>query len=229
MAGCPSCQTNLQIGQEHFGALFTCENCRSVFFVNWDGQPEISQEVESAEEPLSENISFQNYEAHAGEQELIENPQAGNFTEVAPFAESHTSSEHGQLQEEAFQGEDQPFSEITDFEGESSVQSVELPALDDQPLTPQQFVDEVIDFGNSTEIIEGLTYKVRILGIDSSESRQRLEDILREPRLTFDLQQLMGNILGGQLEVENLNTAKAFYLIQKLKQEAFDVSWSQNV
>jgi hypothetical protein len=228
LAGCPSCQADLQISQEQFGALFTCSNCQAVFFINWDGQPEVAQEGESSEGLPPEVNSFQNIETYP-EQEVIENSQAGSFTEVSSFSESSISSEEDPFQEVGYPQESQPFADVTNFEVEEPNQSLERPSVDDQPLTPQQFVDEVIEFGNSTEVIEGLTYKVRILGIDSAESRSSLEDILREPRLNFDLQKLMQDILGGQLEIENLNTAKAFYLVQKLKQEAFDVSWSQNV
>ncbi len=40
MSSCPSCSRNIKIDESHYGTLYTCPECQSVFFVGWDGQPE---------------------------------------------------------------------------------------------------------------------------------------------------------------------------------------------
>lgn len=242
MAGCPTCQFEINIPSENHGSLMTCPNCQAVFFVNWDGAPEapiLAEEEPSSdfasgseisETPLSENFQYpdqqlategvpqfestevQAFEAGGVEVYAAERSDSVSFSTAE--AEAYVETEPAAFTEVA------PETELPPFDG-AQAESI--------PLTPQQFVDEVIDFGNSTEPVEGLTYSVRILGIDSGTSREKLEDILREPRLVFDLQNLMAEIQNGQLDIQNLNAAKAFFLVQKLKQEAFDVSWFQQV
>ena len=43
MAQCPSCQSSIEIGPQHHGALYNCTHCNAVFFVGWDGQPEMPE------------------------------------------------------------------------------------------------------------------------------------------------------------------------------------------
>lgn len=47
MASCPNCHNPVEILDKHLGTLFTCPKCNAVFFVDWNGQPEMAQhEVE---------------------------------------------------------------------------------------------------------------------------------------------------------------------------------------
>lgn len=206
MVGCPSCQTELQIPQENFGSLYTCPKCQAVFFVTWDGQPEehaLEEQTPFEVAPAENSSDVENFSA-------VESFSAvENFSEVESFSSVETFTEV------------EPTTE--------PLQSMDMGFTDEKPLTPQQFVEEVIEFGNSTDSIEGLTYKLTIRGVDSADSREKLEDILREPRLGFDLQSLLQDLIDGHLEIQNLNTAKTYFLVQKLKQEAFDVTWIQNI
>lgn len=38
---CPVCQKGLEIADKHFGTLFSCPHCRAVFYIGWDGTPEV--------------------------------------------------------------------------------------------------------------------------------------------------------------------------------------------
>lgn len=42
MASCPICQKEIEIHEQNLGALFNCPHCSAVYFVGWDGQPELS-------------------------------------------------------------------------------------------------------------------------------------------------------------------------------------------
>lgn len=53
MAECPKCHGAIEIGEANFGTLYTCPLCRGLFFVGWDGHPEVNDEVSDRPE-LSE-------------------------------------------------------------------------------------------------------------------------------------------------------------------------------
>lgn len=67
---CPSCHNEVQVLERNYGALFTCPQCQAVYFVNFEGQPEYSNDVSA---PISNEIS----EAEAG---------AGEFAPVVEFS-----------------------------------------------------------------------------------------------------------------------------------------------
>jgi hypothetical protein len=57
---CPSCQQSIEILDIHKGTLFTCPLCNSVYFIDWEGQPELPSQIEVpqiAEEALAEEPS----------------------------------------------------------------------------------------------------------------------------------------------------------------------------
>lgn len=57
MIPCPSCQQPVEILNEHMGTLFTCPHCSSVYFIDWEGKPEATQnEPEMTTPPLEENF-----------------------------------------------------------------------------------------------------------------------------------------------------------------------------
>ncbi|KHD87402.1 MAG: hypothetical protein OM95_14520 [Bdellovibrio sp. ArHS] len=52
MIPCPSCQQPVEILDKHLGTLFTCPHCNAVYFIDWNGQPEMAEhESEPAQEP----------------------------------------------------------------------------------------------------------------------------------------------------------------------------------
>ena len=40
---CPSCQKDQNVGEQNYGALYTCNSCQAVYFINFDGQPEYGE------------------------------------------------------------------------------------------------------------------------------------------------------------------------------------------
>ncbi|MFN3453935.1 MAG: hypothetical protein ACK41T_03170 [Pseudobdellovibrio sp.] len=51
---CPSCHKEVTLQEKDIGALFTCPECRSVYFINFDGTPEYGEVVQPSEEELHE-------------------------------------------------------------------------------------------------------------------------------------------------------------------------------
>lgn len=53
---CPSCQKDQSVGEQNYGALYTCGSCQAVYFINFDGVPEFGemaeQDLRSFEQPV---------------------------------------------------------------------------------------------------------------------------------------------------------------------------------
>ncbi len=41
---CPSCHNEVKVLERNYGALFTCPKCQAIYFVNFEGQAEFSNE-----------------------------------------------------------------------------------------------------------------------------------------------------------------------------------------
>ena len=68
---CPSCQKDQSVGEQNYGALYTCSSCQAVYFINFDGQPEYgemgSQDLQSFEIPAQpEGLSNLNTDFQQG-------------------------------------------------------------------------------------------------------------------------------------------------------------------
>jgi hypothetical protein len=52
---CPNCQKDQTVGEQNYGALYTCGSCQAVYFINFDGVPEYgemgAQDLQSFEIP----------------------------------------------------------------------------------------------------------------------------------------------------------------------------------
>ena len=56
MAQCPQCQSQVEIGSEYYGGLFTCPSCRAVYFISFDGVPE-----SGGTQPTTSETEFEPY------------------------------------------------------------------------------------------------------------------------------------------------------------------------
>jgi hypothetical protein len=96
LSTCPNCTQGIQVEEKHYGTIFTCPNCRAVFYIGWDGSPEVSEQepaaapVEAFEdqpvEALTETTSELAIET-AAEAEAEE-----TYAEVSQFANASESS-----------------------------------------------------------------------------------------------------------------------------------------
>jgi Zn-finger nucleic acid-binding protein len=50
---CPSCHKEVTAKDKDFGALFTCPQCRSVYFLNFDGTPEFGEVIQPSADELA--------------------------------------------------------------------------------------------------------------------------------------------------------------------------------
>lgn len=52
---CPSCQQDVSVTEAHHGALYTCDKCQAVYFINFEGQPEYGEVPDEAPVELDLN------------------------------------------------------------------------------------------------------------------------------------------------------------------------------
>jgi hypothetical protein len=84
---CPSCQSPIEILDQHKGTLFTCPQCSAVYFVDWNGLPEQAGEVAESQEPPHEESDFISVPTGTeGDPNLI---LSTNF-DLAPFAQTES-------------------------------------------------------------------------------------------------------------------------------------------
>lgn len=50
MANCPNCSYQFKVEDRHLGTLYTCPSCNAVFFIDWNGQPEMANHADSVNE-----------------------------------------------------------------------------------------------------------------------------------------------------------------------------------
>ena len=123
---CPSCHNEVEVLERNYGMLFTCPECQVVYFVNFDGHPEFSEELYEA--PVV-SADRQNTAEPFGTNEIANNFsfQPETFAEI-PAADAFQPA----VERSAFGDLAQ---EITDF-GNSEVQitalnySLEIRGLD---------------------------------------------------------------------------------------------------
>lgn len=205
MSSCPSCSRNIKIDESHYGTLYTCPQCQSVFFVGWDGQPE------NAAAPMADTAPTENFaspEAPAiSNEEVI--PQANDFisTPATSFPADDLSSPLNPIEPTGF----------------------ELPSYEPTEASGKENFNDVLEFANAVEDKGLITYTLTIKGIDLSHLHQQLTDALTDPKFNWRVEEIMGQIQDGTLTLESLNAAKAAVLVQRLKFLPLEIHWRQNV
>jgi hypothetical protein len=112
-------------------------------------------------------------------------------------------------------------------EGLSNFDSLTV-ALPDQ--SPRSLAQEVDEFANSENGTMGaLSYWVKIEGIDTKELRTQVERVFADPKLMLDWSELLEAMVGGVIEIKQVNPVKASRLVQKLNDLPVKVSWRQSV
>lgn len=85
MISCPNCHQAVEIEDKHLGTIFTCPQCSSVYFIDWNGQPEVADHSQ-APQAESEGESFLSGEQYASGFEPGET--FSPFTPVDPSSET---------------------------------------------------------------------------------------------------------------------------------------------
>ncbi|MEK2689655.1 TFIIB-type zinc ribbon-containing protein [Bdellovibrio sp. GT3] len=247
MVHCPSCQQPVEILDKHLGTLFTCPLCAAVFFVNWDGQPEVAShevEQETPEQndngfvpPIADQYQDQyqdqyiepteepHFQANADSFGEVNADHAGEGFESTPLTEQYSE----QLSVAATESE--PAYDIGSNESFDYSENLNQPA---EPIIPPATSDDanfadVLDFANANTTAGNFSYAVIIEGLDSSQLVYQLKEAITDSKFGWDVSELLTHIGGGRLIIKGLSPAKASVLINRIKYLPFKISWRQDV
>lgn len=209
MANCPVCGNSLG---DDFG-LVDCGQCGVGLFIEFDGTvrrreedstPPLAQSTPPPLEPsaLSDALdSEQSQILDLGEPEIPSTERLVNPTEV-------TGSDV----------EEVPFELAPPM-----VMSEEPPSAN--PLA------EITEFGNSSASSSqdgAYHYDLLISGIDSSEIRNAVKEVLSDQFFIWDVEPLLRSILQGELKLSQVSSAKAALVVQRLSGLPVRVKWVQH-
>ena len=240
MTDCPHCQRPIEISEINHGTLFTCPLCNSVYFVGWDGQPELP--------PTAEDMAAENPSQSSDSSEAT--PEYDNDATKMSFAPMESSGQETIIDNTTYQPQDY---ESLDQAHSENLNEEELLASEPEPqLEPEaegsydfskpldrieeasSTIDspgfqDVSDFANSDQVTGGLTYSLTIRGIDSKKIYGDLRDALADSRFGWDANILMKGVRNGSLTINGLNPAKTFVVVSRIKYLSLQISWRQDV
>lgn len=218
MAQCPFCQTDLG---DDFG-LIECPSCHKVSFVEIDGEivppsEPVAHESQSApDEPVPAFVSNDDDEFQ--------------FDLGEPQTESESQSNSLSPEEDPIQILQAPMpAEYLDPEIAQSM--VELFDTDPpvQSSAPSLDIHNLISSSDSGAISEEtIQYSVHISGIDSSELRQNVLDIIGDKRFRWDVETQSKAIRNGELHIQGISSIKAAILVNRLRSLPLEVKWEQH-
>lgn len=254
MIPCPSCSQPVEILDKHLGTLFTCPHCNAVYFIDWNGQPELA--THEPEPDIQAGTDFQGgADFQAGTEFQETSPQDSSFQGSQEFVPSTDQGFSGDIPEnvpEEMAPQEEPYLEPADEipagtdlevpqETEAASPTEEVPydfnstldrAQEQPPLggTPDTAdFSDVTDFANANAAAGPLTYVVIIDGIESSYLLMQLKEAMTDSRFAWDVSALLTQVGGGRLVLSGLSPAKASVLINRIKYLPFQISWRQDV
>lgn len=91
-------------------------------------------------------------------------------------------------------------------------------------------MSDIANFGNS-EISQGregmLRFNLHIGGIDTSDIRAEVREILTDARFLWDAEKLMSEIRDGELHIKEITAVKSALLVQRLRTVPVEIRWEQ--
>lgn len=155
MIDCPNCHQPVEVTDKHYGTLFTCPHCNAVYFIDWNGQPEVAQHEAEPEAPAADyaesnystdNFSQdQNFESPAQQADYgyqqPENATVDNSYYQNTDGGEYNSENNYQPQESSYQQETTP-PEASDYAAPVSYENSEEPVAQDaysstEPTEPE--------------------------------------------------------------------------------------------
>ncbi|GIL18097.1 MAG: hypothetical protein BroJett040_18480 [Oligoflexia bacterium] len=164
------------------------------------------------QEPTEQDSTESTYEQSAIDQSAGEpsiNEQAVNVQPAQESSEEPVNTEFQSIFPEENQPEDDQVIE--------------------EPQSSAKMIQEIRDYGNSETGANPLSYSIIIEGLDYSEIREKLREVLDDPKMKWDVDEIMARVRGGRLVLDNLNPVKASILVRRIMPLKMKFTWSQHV
>ncbi len=246
MPSCPFCQTELA---DDFG-LIDCPGCEASLFIEMDGSVKANSDQEPGQsvepnfespmdQPLDESSSQEEFYQ---EEPLAESPMEDNAFEQGNFGLSEfeeNPAEESPVAEtpQEPQFESEPLEDFSSFEEPAISEDQAGSFPQDAPLEVPEPVADNFAATDLSELataidqhgsVDGLSYDVRIAGIDTADLRREVFESLTEKRLGWDIEDLKNKIDKGCLELKAISAVKAHIIIQRLKSMPLQIRWDQH-
>ncbi len=95
-------------------------------------------------------------------------------------------------------------------------------------VDPSPGFQDVVDYGNTTELRSNLTYTIVIEGIEIADIREKFKEAITDARFGWDVETVLKQIDGGKITFYDLSPAKAVALISRIKYLPIRITWRQN-
>ncbi len=244
---CPSCNKYQKVTENNFGALYTCSSCKSVYFINFEGQPEYG-EVSSEDYETANNL--QNEVNQSAVQSVLppnNNPEPFPDAGLEPLVSVTESIDSG------MSGTPETGSYLSEILGGASgagVNPFETAMSEPQPApvakpapraapTPPKAVaggnlfadiaQEISDFANTDSQLAGLNYDLTITGIDTQETKALFKEAIEDSKFAWDAIEIMKSLKNGRVVIQRMSPAKAFLLAKRIQFLDIERTWKQNV
>ena len=214
MAACPVCHGEIPITDQNYGTLLSCPLCRAVFFVGWDGQPEITQQ--------------------AGPADSAQTPAPINPVEFAPEEPPAFEVPGGlglEMHTEALPSQEDGMPTLqSDFSQALEPEPVSTPSMTPaEPLSATSAFDSIEKYSNQTQETLPISYDVFIRGLDLPQQIQNLREAITDGRFAWEPDQIIARINNGELVIQKMSPIKASILIQRVKYADLEIEWRQHV
>jgi hypothetical protein len=194
---CPSCQTQIQIGSEFFGGLFTCPACRAVYFIGFDGTPEAVP------------------------------PHDPNSYQPPPVPEQPNNYPPIPTEIPSFEINPPPLPTDFQAPLDNQFTPIETPPIESASGPNFSPLQDVVDFANNEEAKSLTNYTLTLSGLDSVQSIQTLKDVLIDSKIRIRFEDVKPQIKNGQLRLEKLDPAQAAVLAFRLRPLQLEMKWEQ--
>ncbi|MCB0350751.1 MAG: hypothetical protein KDD38_06175 [Bdellovibrionales bacterium] len=112
----------------------------------------------------------------------------------------------------------------------SQVLVAEISPSKENNLSDPSDMGDVAAFGNSS-ISQGregmLRFNLYISGIDTSDIREEVREILNDAKFLWDADQIVSTIHNGELALKEMTPIKSALLVQKLRSISVELKWEQ--
>ena len=231
---CPNCQVDVSVTEQLFGSLYTCTQCRAMYFINFEGQPEFgditltpsSDSFESSLEPLIDSIDVISFDNKLEEQFVALEPQGDlQLPEAALGYQDNNQILNQSLNLDLNQNLKQENSKTDHFAQDVFQQTKQNTGSKDLFT---EIAKEISDFGNTEVQLANLNYDLKIKGLDTHELLQLFKEAIEDSKFAWDVSEIMRSIKNGQVNLEKLNPVKAFILAKRLQFLDVEKDWKQN-